>query len=242
MSGGDALELSLPARPVPAPAPALMQQVRAARPVRLRRPGRTWLLVAMVALAYPLYAFSVIPVRADLPGLPVGWFVAVGLLWLVGFVALLSAALLPPSGQVLPRERWSGTLALLAATVLIATGLLFTVDAAGQTIVPAATWEAFVHNWWHCISFSGRIVLPVLVAGLLALRRFAPLGMWKLGAAMGAAGGAMAGLTLHGLCPIGGGLHVGLAHGGAVALGALLGWGMLLVGHRLLRNSHAPRA
>ena len=38
-----------------------------------------------------------------------------------------------------------------------------------------------------------------------------------------AAAGTRSGLVLHGLCPYGGAAHVGLAHGGGVVIGALLG-------------------
>jgi len=49
------------------------------------------------------------------------------------------------------------------------------------------------------------------------------VGSWRVAAALGAAGGALGGLTLHFICGFGGGLHVGLAHAGAVVLGAGIG-------------------
>ena len=57
--------------------------------------------------------------------------------------------------------------------------------------------------------FSLKLGLPLLVAGGLLLRRLFPMGGVRVAAALGALGGATAGLTLHFTCPIGGGLHVG---------------------------------
>ncbi len=140
--------------------------------------------------------------------------VAVGLLWLAGVVVPLTIALLPPRGQVLPHDGRAATAAIVASVLLVAAGLFATVDAPGRTVLPPSTWKGFAHFWWHCISFSARIVLPVLLAGLLALRRFVSIGAIRLGAAVGVAGGALTGLTLHLLCPISGGLHVGLTPAG----------------------------
>ena len=206
----------------PAPSAALLERVNGAKRVRTRTPLLALLAVAGIAAAYPLYALLAFPLRADLPGLPPLWFAAIGLLWLGGCVLPLARALLPARRQVLPDAAAAGRAALLTAAALIAVGLLLTVDAP-QTLVPPRTWGAFAHYWWHCISFGMRIEIPAVVAGAIALRPLAPIGPGRLGAAVGAAGGALAGLTLHGLCPFGGALHVGLAHGGGIVVGALLG-------------------
>jgi hypothetical protein len=76
------------------------------------------------------------------------------------------------------------------------------------------------------------VSLPLMLTGALLLRRLFPIGSARIAAALGALGGATAGLVLHLSCPIGGALHVGLSHAGGVALGAALG--MLLL-PRLLR-------
>jgi hypothetical protein len=211
-----------PERPAPRPGAALAARIGRMRSVRTRIPARTLAGVALVALAYPLYAFWQFPLRADLGALPGWWFLPVALLWLAGFALPLVLALLPRRAQVLPDEGAAG-LAALAAAVILSVVSFFTIDAPGRTIIPAATWDAFSHAWWHCISFGLRIVLPVLVAGTVALARVMLVGPARLGAALGAAGGALSGLTLHGLCPLGGVLHVLTAHAGAVVLGAVLG-------------------
>jgi hypothetical protein len=209
-------------RPAPRPSAALLASVEQPKPVRTRVPLRTLLLVGGAALAYPVYAFSQFPLRADLDALPGWWLAPVALMWLAGFVLPLMLALLPARGHVLPNEGRAGRAALAAAILLTAIGLV-TIDAPGRTTLPASSWAGFSHWWWHCISFGLHIVIPALLAGTIALARVMLVGAARLGAAIGAAGGALSGLTLHGLCPIGGALHVTTAHGGAVVLGALLG-------------------
>jgi hypothetical protein len=163
------------------------------------------------------------PLRQDLSALPAAWLVAVALVWLGGFAIPLILALLPRRHQVLPDARRAGRVACLAALTLVLTGLLFTVDAPGVTILPKTRWAGFLPLWWHCVSFSLKATVPALLVASIALRRMTVVNLSYLGAAVGAAGGALSGLTLHGLCPFGGALHVGLAHGGGVVIGAALG-------------------
>jgi hypothetical protein len=209
-------------RPAPRPSAALLDQLAQTKRVSTRVPLRTLGIVALAAIAYPVHVFTQIPLRRDLGALPMSWFIPVGLLWLAGFILPLALALLPARGQVLPNEGRAGRLAILFALALTLVGL-FTVDAPGRTMVPGNNWREFSHYWWHCVSFGIRIVVPALVAGTVALARVMLVGAGRLGAAIGASGGALSGLTLHGLCPFGGVLHVMFAHGGAVVIGALLG-------------------
>ena len=118
------------------------------------------------------------------------------------------------------------------ATALLALGLFATANAAGVTVVPENSWAAFASRWSHCTAFSLSAVVPLLLVGGLAQRHIFPVGGVRIAAALGAAAGAAAGLALHFVCPIGGGLHVGLAHAGGVTLGAGLG---MLAPPRLLR-------
>ncbi len=209
-----------------APPPAsqtLLATVSSMRPVRTRVPLRTLLAVAAAAFVFPLATFAAYPLRADLVALPGAWLLSVAVVWLAGFVVPLTYAIVPSRNQVLPDSRRAGRIAVLASLTLVLMGLVFTVDAPGFTILPRTTWDGFVNLWWHCISFSLKVSLPTILVASFLLRWVAIANVWRLGAAIGAAAGSLSGLTLHGLCPYGGAAHVGLAHGGGVVVGALLG-------------------
>jgi hypothetical protein len=207
----------------PPPSAALMASVSAMRPVRTRVPLWTLLIVAVATSVYPVVALALYPLRRDLHALPKLWFATVALAWLAGFVVPLTLALIPRAGQVLTDGARAGRAALLVTLTLVLVGFLLTVDAPGITLVPTSVWEMFRHYWWGCVSFGLKVSIPaVLVAGVL-LRKVAVSRLRALGAAIGAAGGALAGLALHALCPVGGALHVGFSHGGGVVIGALLG-------------------
>jgi hypothetical protein len=197
---------------------ALLQAVGTMRPVRTRVPLRALLLVLAVGLVAPI-ATVVRRTREDLPFLPLAWVVAMALAWTAGVVAPLVAALLPRRGEVLADAGRAGRVAAVCASVLALLGLLATVDVPGKTTIP----DSFPRAWWHCVSFGLKIAAPVLIASALVLRRLHPVGSWRVAAALGAAGGALGGLTLHFICGYGGGLHVGLAHAGGVAIAAAIG-------------------
>jgi hypothetical protein len=228
----DGLRLLQSAAPPAPPSPALLATVSAMRPVRKRVPFRTLLVVAAAAVVFPTVAIAIYPLRRDLAALPPLWFAAVAVMWLAGFIIPLSAALLPRPGQVLPDGARARRTAILASLTLVLTGLLFAVDVPGVTILPATRWAGFGHLWWHCVSFSFKVTIPAVLVAAIALRKLTAAHFTRLGAAIGAAAGALSGLTLHGLCPYGGAAHVGLAHGGGVIIGALLGalWLPVLAG------------
>jgi len=217
-------ELTLLQNQAPPPiSPTLLARVKALRPVRPRVPLRTLLAVAVASFVFPLAAFVAYPLRADLDALPPLWVLTVALVWLTGFVVPLTYAIVPRSHQVLPDSTRAVYTALLACLTLVLMGLVFTVDSPGITILPRTTWDGFVNLWWHCISFSLKVSLPAIVVASFLLRWVAIAHAWRLGAAIGAAAGSLSGLTLHGLCPYGGAVHVGLAHGGGVVIGAQQG-------------------
>ena len=218
--------------PPPPPASAALQEsLDGMKPVRTRVPLRTLLVVLAAGCVYPVSAVAIYPLRRDLSALPLPWLLAVALVWLLGLAVPLALAFLPRRRQVLPDASRAGRVAILAALTLVLTGLLFTVDAPGVTILPKTRWAGFLPLWWHCVSFSLKATVPMLLVASSILRRMAVVNLFYLGTAVGAVGGALSGLTLHGLCPYGGALHVGLAHGGGVAIGAALGalWLPLLV-------------
>jgi len=209
--------------PPPPASPALLASLDDMKPVRTRVPLRTLLVVLAAGCVYPVAALAIYPLRRDLSALPVLWLLAVALVWLAGFTIPLVLAFLPRRHQVLPDAPRAARVAVLAALTLVLTGLLFTVDAPGITILPKTRWAGFLPLWWHCVSFSLKATIPMLVAASIALRRMTVVNLSYLGAPIGAVGGALSGLALHGLCPYGGAAHVGLAHGGGVVIGAVLG-------------------
>jgi hypothetical protein len=73
------------------------------------------------------------------------------------------------------------------------------------------------------VAFGLPITALTLIAGGWAIRGLVPTGGASLGAAIGAGGGALAGLSLHVLCAVPGGAHAALGHGGGVVLGLLAG-------------------
>ena len=221
--GVDILSALRDVAPPPPASAALRASIDAMKPVRTRVPLRTLLVVMAAACAYPVSAVAIYPLRQDLSALPAAWLIAVALVWLAGLSIPLALALLPGKRQVLPNAARAVRVAVLAALTLVLTGLLFTVDAPGVTILPETRWAGFLPLWWHCVSFSLKATVPMLLVAAIALRRMTVVNLSYLGAAVGAAGGALSGLTLHGLCPYGGAAHVGLAHGGGVVIGAALG-------------------
>ncbi|HVZ72754.1 MAG TPA: NrsF family protein [Polyangia bacterium] len=222
-----ALASSLP----PPPSSDLLADVGSMRPVRTRVPLLALCIVAVAAAVYPVVGLAIYPLRPDLAALPTWWLVSVALVWLAGFIVPLTLAIMPRAGHVLPDGARAGRVAGLACLTAVLLGLLFTIDAPGVTIVPTSVWEMFRRYWWGCVSFGLKISIPAVLVAAAVLRKVAVTRLPSLGAAVGAAGGAFAGLALHALCPVGGAWHVGLAHGGGVVIGATIGalWLPLLV-------------
>jgi hypothetical protein len=210
--------------PVEAPplSGALLDAVAAMRPVRTRRPLLALVVVGLLSAAWASVAPIAFRLRPDLPYLPRAWWIAVALAWFGGAGALLFLAIVPRRRTVLPDGVRAGRAALLAATALVSLGLFFTRDAPPHTILLQGA-HALALGVARCTTFAVVVALVPILVGLAAVRRAVLQGAWRFGAAFGAAGGALGGLVLHALCPVGGGLHVGIAHGGGVVAGALLG-------------------
>ena len=196
----------------PPPSPTLLNAVASMRPVVTRVPVRAVFAILTVALLYPLGTLLWMLPRLHLHPATATWVVA--LVW-AGAVAWLARAVLPAAGQVLPDTTRAGYTTAAVIVGLVSLCLL--------TTSPVPSTTSFLHDWWHCAFFSVRVTVPALVVALFALRGLFPIGSVRIGAAIGAAGAALAGLTLHFICPFGGRLHVALAHGGGVLLGASLG-------------------
>jgi hypothetical protein len=218
---------SISEQKLPDPDPALLAQIDAMGPVRTRRPARSMLLLAIAAGAVVALHLLAYGPRRDLAALPAVWVAALAVAWTAAILATLLRSTVPRKAEVLPDPARAGWTAGLAAATLLLLGLFATVSAPGATMIPATTWPSFARSWWHCTGISLAAIFPILLLGGLIQRRLFPSGGIRIAAALGAAAGAIAGLSLHFICPIGGALHVGFAHAGAVTLGALLG--MLLL-------------
>lgn len=222
--------------PTPPPiSPTLRAIVAGARPVRTRRPMRTFALLAGASLAYLVLWLTRLHHRRDLGYLPLAWWGALALVWLGGFLLPLGLAVVPRRGAVLPDGGRAGSVAIGTAAVLFAIAFLLTPAAPPHTLIPigpaATSWAIR-----HCMSLGVVVSLGPILAGLFVLRPLLIVGGARLMGAVGAAAGALSGLMLHVICPIGGGMHVGFGHAGVVVasglIGALLGFG---VGRRSLR-------
>jgi hypothetical protein len=178
--------------------------------------------VAVLSLVVGALAFVFHPLRPDLPALPRWWTSFMAAAWFGGFLVPLAAALLPRRAQVLPDAARATSLALVSAVALILLELGCNVTAPGRTLFFADV-KPFFRVGSGCVVFELELMcLPVLLA-LLALRRVLQTGAWRVGAALGAAGGALGGMYLQFLCPYGGRFHTAVMHGGGVLVCAAVG-------------------
>jgi hypothetical protein len=227
------LELHLPA--VPPPSPTLERALAELRPVATRRPLRALAIVALVSLGWMLVWVALMPTRRDLPFLPRAWWLTVALLWLSGFLAPLAMTLLPRRGAVLPDADRAARTAVVAMLGLILVAVALT-PMSPATRVPGNLYEC-MHWTTHCLTRALAFASLPLVLTVVALRRVLVVGAARLVAAAGVAGGALGGLTLHMICPVGGALHLGCGHAGGIVVAALVGAGL---GFVLDRYGQAP--
>jgi hypothetical protein len=202
----------------PPPGPTLLAAVHDMAAVRLRSPRKELAIILPVALAYPVFVLWRLGPRDDLRELSGAWVVGTAVAWAAVTALLLTRAVLPPPGEVLPDSLRVGQTAGWSAAALVLLGLVATPEGPAAT-----TWPTFLTDWWRCMSIGLQIVLPVLAVGAMVLRGLHPVGSGRVGAALGTAGGALAGLCLHFVCGLGSGVHVSLAHGGVSVIGALVG-------------------
>ena len=217
----DDLLRDLAAAPPPAP-PPLPAELEAAlgtlAPVAPRRPGRQLAVIVAISLVYAAALLAVMHVRRDLGELPVGWLVAAGAAWLIGFVGPAYLALVPRRGSMMPR--WQG-----AAASAIAASAAFVV--LGWNVHPHGASSGYL-GWDHllrghtCLWLGLLTALVPVVVGTVVLRGALAVQSRWVAAALGAAGGSLGGLFLHMHCPIADRFHVGLIHGGVVVVAAVL--------------------
>ena len=218
----DALR-SLEKMSVPPPSRALMDLVRAAPAVPRRRPLRLFgvvLLVSLIVLALHIHSHDV---RHDFSAISKPWFWTMTGAWFAAFVVPLVVALVPRRGAMFVSSRAAQLVALAIPILALAMAVLFRIDAPPATRIPKTTTETLLYIEWCLVTGLEMSAIPFALGVLVLLR--APLSLqtrW-VGAALGAANGALAGLMLHVHCWVGGGLHCGVSHAGQSVLGAVIG-------------------
>ena len=217
--------------PVPPPSPELLAIVRKAKPVRTRVPLRAFAITAALGVLFVGIVLLRIPLRRDLPGMPLWWFALTLPVWMATYFIPLAMAMLPRRQQVLPDPVRAGRAALLTSIAIVIAMALCVHDVPGSTLI--------VHGasvFWHaaaCIVCMLIASLGPLLLALVALRRLVLSGAWRIGAAAGAAGGGLAGLLIHLQCDVGGRFHAAFSHGLGVSLCALVG---AIIGGIVLRR------
>jgi len=207
--------------PPPTPPPlsaALEAELAQLRPVATRHPVRQLVMLIAVSLIYGAGLLVMLTVRRDLDELPMGWLVSAGLAWLLGFVVPVALATLPRAGAVMPRWRLAGIAAVVAAVAMIGLGLMLHPSSDHSAHLG---WQGVVRGY-GCLANGLETAIVPVVMGTMFLRRALPVGSRWVAAGLGAGGGSLGGLVLHLHCPIADGVHVGLVHGGVIAVAALL--------------------
>jgi len=219
----DRLSGAARALPPPPPSPEMLKAIAAVKPVRTRSRFGAFLTVLAIGAMWPAFTLIGSPLRKDLGGLPPAW-VAIGTaLWAVTLVVSLAVALVPARGDVLPSAgRASRVSATLMGLVLLFTAV-WTASAPGVSLRPEDLGMTLIQSCYGCGKYVLQVAAIVMILGLLFLRRVLPVGGRRIGLAVGAAGGALGGLALHFLCPIGTTVHVLLSHVGAMVLASLAG-------------------
>jgi len=210
---------ALAAQPPPVPpgiSAALEAELGQLAPVRARRPRRQLAVLAGVSLAYAAALLAILSVRRDLDELPVGWLVAAGLAWLAGFALPMYVALVPRAGSVMPRWQAAAALAIVLSCAFVVLG--WNVHPHGPSSKDYG-WDHFLRGH-GCLWLGLATALVPVALGALFVRGAMPVRSRWLAAALGAGGGCLGGLLLHAHCPIADRYHVGLIHGGVVAVAA----------------------
>ena len=209
------LEFAVP--PPPMLGAELEAELAQLAPVATRRPLRQLAILVGVSLVYGAGLLAALSTRRDLDELPMGWLVAAGCAWLLGFLAPVYLAIVPRPGAVLPRRQLAAAAAIVGSVGFISLGLL--VHPHGPSSLDYS--EKFVHGH-GCLELGLATALIPVVVGALFLRGALPVGARWTAAALGAGGGALGGLVLHLHCRIADPSHVGFIHGGVVLVAALL--------------------
>jgi hypothetical protein len=199
------------------------------KPVRTRSRFGAFVIVLLIGVAWPAYTLIRSPLRGDLGALPPTWVAIGAALWTLAFVLSLAAALIPRRGDVLPSAGRASRASAVSMGVVLLFTALWTAHAPGVSLRPEDIGETLIQSCYGCGKYVLQMAAIFLVLGFLFLRRVLPMGGRRIGFAIGAAGGALAGLVLHFLCPIATTGHVLLSHVGVMILASLAG-GLIMQG------------
>jgi hypothetical protein len=175
----------------------------------------------VLSLAGGALLLALVPMRRDLAELPRLEFALQALIWAAALMTASRVALVPRRGAVLSDGTRAARAALLVAVVLLLLCTVFGLRAESTRFLHGS--GPVLHGIAHCLRISLMVALLPLVVGAWLLRRAVVPRAWRVGAALGAASGALGGLLLHAICPIGGPLHLGAAHAGGVIAAAIIG-------------------
>jgi hypothetical protein len=198
---------------VPPPSPALLARMSELRPVRTRRPLVDAAVVALGSVAATVALLLASRIRHDAASPTV---LAAAAVCAVVFAIELWWAVVPPPGQVLPvRPRSGARVAVMWALVCAA------LVAAGHDwgLQPGPRFMVYARG---CFLLGCALAVVPAALCLLVLRKAVDISGWRLGVLVGGAAGALGGLGLQLHCGSGQALHLLVAHGGAIALPALL--------------------
>ena len=207
--------------PPPVPPPigdALEKELASLAPVATRRPLRQLATLAGLSVIYGAALVAALSMRPDMAELPMYWLLAAGLAWLAGFLIPAYLALVPRTGSMTTRWQWAAVAAVLSSIGFVLLGLW--VHPSGPSSLQY-NWEHFGRGHGCLWLGLGTALVPVTI-GAIFLRGALPVGARWTAAGLGAGGGCLGGLVLHLHCPVTDLWHVGLIHGGVVAIAALL--------------------
>jgi hypothetical protein len=176
-----------------------------------------------VSLVYALGLVGLLSLRADLAELPRLWVALWGGAWLAAFVGAGWLAVVPHPGRMMPDWRAAGIAAAMASAGFVVLGLTFDRHVPGVSKLVEPGLMALARNAVGCMAVGLITAIVPVVLGAILVRGAIPVRARWVGAGLGAAGGCLGGFALHLHCHIADKLHVGLAHGGVVALAAVLG-------------------
>jgi len=209
----------------------MLTALGAIKPVRTRSRFGAFLLVLVLGAAWPVYTLIRSPLRPDLGALPPAWVAIGAALWSLTFVLSLAAALVPRRGDVLPSAGRASRASTIGMGLLLLFTALWTAQVPGVSLRPEDIGKTLIQSCYGCGKYVLQISALFVILGFIVLRRALPVGGRRIGLAIGAAGGALAGLALHFLCPIATTGHVLLSHVGVMVLASLAG---ALILHGLL--------